>query len=291
MQLERKLIECIDVKKEGFLATDSRQPTPSSEECGQHGNKYTDIQKETLFTFRCDNHHHSNRQVTLTNSSVDISSVGCDNRLSDNEEYPRSSVFLWSTETWPLVVKEGVVINLVDLSIPKLSVGDIYFYLKQDESGQIALWVKYCLAEKVIEKCVPESMFGCIFSMDWLEEFPMESTKDIGESLHSCLVILEDSIEKLRWQDIVPYIGQKNRGKVRLKQSQINSPRVQSPSSVRSTKTMKDLQNSCVKCDKLSESAGSFNIDKGSNSFMLSDKRSLSNSEGELLHVQFLFNS
>ena len=154
---------------------------------------------------------------------------------------------------WPLVCSSHVIVNFNDLSWEKFGSGDFYFYVKQTHSKKVGLWVKFCVGSVNREIYVPESKFGKIFTMEWQEDIMSESSEILVDALKNCLAILEDSTEKLRWEEVVPVTGQFVHGNIRQKKTnQIQNTRVNG-SYPENMKPGKNCPSNCVKCDKLSD--------------------------------------
>lgn len=194
-----------------------------------------------------------------TCDNCDIST--CDNSERKECDYKKSCDIALATnkeslfgvcDSWPLACDSHVIVNLADAPLDKFKSGDFYLHVKQTESKTVGLWVSFCIGNITGEIQIPESSFGKIFTMEWKEEALPDTTEELGKVLRKCLVMLEDSTEKLRWEDVVPQTGQFHHGSARLKQSSVNSPGLNG-SYTENSKSIKNHQNNCVKCDKLSE--------------------------------------
>lgn len=166
---------------------------------------------------------------------------------------------------WPLVCDSNVIVNFANISWDSIRSGDFYFYVKKGEcpSDKIGLWVKFCVGCIQSEVQIPVSKFGGIFKMEFKSEILLEKTDTLGDSLHHCLACLEDSINKLRWQDVVPRTGQFNHSNVHLKQSNVRTNGING-SCAEKVKQFKNQQNNCFKCEKLSDKLSNWSYDRHS---------------------------
>ncbi|XP_052232622.1 pleckstrin homology domain-containing family G member 4B-like isoform X3 [Dreissena polymorpha] len=148
-------------------------------------------------------------------------------------------------DKWPVVCKSYVVLHLSPISRDKLKSGDFYFYVKVNDSTKAAeLWVQYCNSSgKKGELKVPTEDFGYIFTMDWKSEM-RSADEDLGDTLRDCLTTLEESIHRLKWQEILPTMGNYTHSGVKLKQSSIHCSVMEGDR----VKNLKDQQNNCMKC-------------------------------------------
>jgi hypothetical protein len=62
------------------------------------------------------------------------------------------------------------------------------------------------------EIAVLESEFGHLFTMDWRESVKVGSDEELGRMLQQCLVVVEDSVQRLRWEDVTDAAGGGHRG-------------------------------------------------------------------------------
>lgn len=184
---------------------------------------------------------------------------------------------------WPLVCDSNVIVHLANISWDKLQSGEFYFYVKAKcESDKAGLWVKFCVGSTQSEAYIPRSKFGKVFAMEFKEEISADKTEALGESLHYCLASLEDSIRKLRWQDVVPRTGQFNHSNSLLRQSGLNKGGLNGSCAER-VKQFKNQQNNCVKCEKLADGHNNRSYDKNSHSsgnHYKENRRSNQNSPG-----------
>lgn len=204
----------------------------------------TELAEDVLMT--CDKCDKSTCDNNSCRKECDYKKI-CDNKLAINKER-----LFCVCDRWPLVCDSHVIVNLTDAPWDKFKSGDFYLHVKQTESKTVGLWVSFCIGNITGEIQIPESDFGKIFTMEWKEEVLPDTTEELGKVLRNCLVMLEDSTEKLRWEDVVPQTGQFHHGSTRLKQSNVHSPGINGSYQEKS-KSIKDHQNNCVKCDKLSE--------------------------------------
>ncbi|XP_053401471.1 uncharacterized protein LOC123550592 isoform X2 [Mercenaria mercenaria] len=205
--------------------------------------------------------HQSERSDHKLKKSCKCNIANCDNCDSEKCDFRklcdttivvdnyREKLFSFCAH-WPLICHSHVIVNLSDISWDKFRSGDFYFLVKQKGANTVGLWIKFCIGSVCREIQVPESKFGKIFTMEWKEEILSDSTEVLGEALRNCLALLEESTEKLRWEDVVPNTGQFNH-----RQNQVNN--VQNAglngSLPENMKGGKNGQISCLKCDKLSE--------------------------------------
>ena len=129
---------------------------------------------------------------------------------------------------WPLSNDSGAVVNFVAIEDKYFENGDFCFFLNESDTGQVRLYLKYALDDSTNEIVIPESEFGKVFTMEWKEDNVLESSEELGSLLQNCLVNLEDSVDKLRWEDVVASTGPFHHGNVRLKQSFMSRTKVTS---------------------------------------------------------------
>ena len=171
---------------------------------------------------------------------------------SENFEFEESDKSFGSE--WPLVSHSNVIVNFANISWDKIENGDFYLYVKKVECpvADIGLWVKFCVGYVQSEVEIPVSKFGNVFTMEFKEDILLDKTDMLGDSLHHCLTGLEDSINKLRWQDVVPRTGQFNHVSCHLRQPTIRTNGLNG-SCAEKVKQFKNQQNNCVKCEKLTD--------------------------------------
>lgn len=193
-----------------------------------------------------------------TCGSCSIADHSCENEdISDNSSHicdiVKDSCDFSCDNYWPLVWNSNVIVNLLELSRDKFKCGDLNLFVKLTESDNVVLCVKYQVGISVDEIEIPESQFGQIFTMDWKDEIVSGSTNELGEDLKYCLASLEDSIERLRWQEVVPKSAgfrHGNHGDVKMKNSCVHVKK-----DVRihdDCNNMKNIQNGCTKSGQLS---------------------------------------
>ena len=129
---------------------------------------------------------------------------------------------------WPLSTNSGAVVNFIAIEDKYFENGDFCFFLNESDTGQVRLYLKYALDDSTNELVIPESEFGKVFTMEWKEDNVLESSEELGSLLQNCLVNLEDSVDKLRWEDVVASTGPFHHGNVRLKQSFMSRTKVTS---------------------------------------------------------------
>lgn len=185
-------------------------------------------------------------RIQCDNCDSEDSCKCCDKTIYDNY---RDKFFSFSS-LWPLVYHSHVIVNLSDFD--NFESGDFSFIVKQRDKGKVGLWVKYCVGSVTREIHIPVSKFGKIFTMEWKEEILSDSTEVLGEALRNCLAALEDSTEKLRWEDVVPHTGQLNHSNRHRSSTSVQNKEF-SVSCPEYTKSPKNFQKNCMKCDKLSE--------------------------------------
>ena len=125
---------------------------------------------------------------------------------------------------WPLAIDDNVIVNFLELEDKCFEDGDFSFFVKESDSGKVGLYVKYFVNGSYREVLIPEGEFGNLFTMEWQDEFLSESSEDLGASLQNCLVSLEDSVDKLRWENVVASMGPFHHGNVKLKHSLMSKP-------------------------------------------------------------------
>ena len=125
---------------------------------------------------------------------------------------------------WPFVIDNNVIVNFHELEDKCFEDGDFSFFLKESDTGQVGLYLKYYVNGSYREVLIPEGAFGKLFTMEWKDDFLSESSEDLGASLQNCLVSLEDSVDKLRWENVVASMGPFHHGNVRLKHSLMTRP-------------------------------------------------------------------
>ena len=163
------------------------------------------------------------------NSANELSDCGtC--VLEDKENLTHSTesskwIYCDSVENnWPFVIDDNVLVNFLELENKYFENGDFSFFVKESDTGQVRLYLKYFVNGNSAEVIIPEGEFGKLFTMEWKEDFLSESSEDLGASLQNCLVSLEDSVDKLRWENVVASMGPFHHGNVRLKHSLMSRP-------------------------------------------------------------------
>uniref|UniRef100_A0A674J4R1 Pleckstrin homology and RhoGEF domain containing G4B n=1 Tax=Terrapene triunguis TaxID=2587831 RepID=A0A674J4R1_9SAUR len=105
-------------------------------------------------------------------------------------------------EGWPLCIHEKVVVQLASLHRVRLKPGD--FYLQILPSGkQSAKLVLKCLSrhgQGMEEVIVPETMYGCVFTAEFLENVNCERE---SVPLQSCLLTTGPAVYRTPWKNIV----------------------------------------------------------------------------------------
>uniref|UniRef100_A0A452IRZ6 Uncharacterized protein n=1 Tax=Gopherus agassizii TaxID=38772 RepID=A0A452IRZ6_9SAUR len=105
-------------------------------------------------------------------------------------------------EGWPLCIHEKVVVQLASLHRVRLKPGD--FYLQILPAGkQSAKLVLKCLSQHgqgMEEVIVPETMYGCVFTAEFLENVNCERE---SVPLQSCLLTTGPAVYRTPWKNIV----------------------------------------------------------------------------------------
>nr|XP_006114275.1 pleckstrin homology domain-containing family G member 4B isoform X3 [Pelodiscus sinensis] len=105
-------------------------------------------------------------------------------------------------EGWPLCIHEKVVVQLASLHRVRLKPGD--FYLQILPAGkQSAKLVLKCLSrhgQGTEEVIVPETMYGCVFTAEFLENVNCERE---SIPLQSCLLTTGTAVYRTPWKNIV----------------------------------------------------------------------------------------
>ena len=151
-----------------------------------------------------------------------------DEESTDTSELEEPVISQSCDNYWPLSNNSGAVVNFVAIEDKYFENGDFCFFLNESDTGQVRLYLKYALDDSTTEIVIPESEFGKVFTMEWKEDNVLESSEELGSLLQNCLVNLEDSVDKLRWEDVVASTGPFHHGNVRLKQSFMSTTKVTS---------------------------------------------------------------
>ncbi|XP_074062470.1 pleckstrin homology domain-containing family G member 4B isoform X1 [Macrotis lagotis] len=118
------------------------------------------------------------------------------------ETCARYTGLIFYHEGWPLCIHEKVVVQLASLHKVRLKPGD--FYLQIVAGGkQSAKLVLKCLAQHgqgMEEVTVPETMYGCIFTAEFLENVNCERT---SFPLQSCLLTTGTVVYRTPWSNIM----------------------------------------------------------------------------------------
>uniref|UniRef100_A0A4X2LWS9 Pleckstrin homology and RhoGEF domain containing G4B n=1 Tax=Vombatus ursinus TaxID=29139 RepID=A0A4X2LWS9_VOMUR len=118
------------------------------------------------------------------------------------ETCARYTGLIFYHEGWPLCIHEKVVVQLASLHKVRLKPGD--FYLQVVAAGkQSAKLVLKCLAQHgqgMEEVTVPETMYGCIFTAEFLENVNCERT---SFPLQSCLLTTGTVVYRTPWSNIM----------------------------------------------------------------------------------------
>uniref|UniRef100_A0A3B1J0U1 Uncharacterized protein n=1 Tax=Astyanax mexicanus TaxID=7994 RepID=A0A3B1J0U1_ASTMX len=105
-------------------------------------------------------------------------------------------------EGWPLCIHEKVVVQLAPLHKVRLRQGD--FYLQVVPLGRKAakLVVKCLLGggQALAEVTVPESMYGSVFTADFLQHVTRERNL---QPLHNCLLSTGTAVYRTPWKNVV----------------------------------------------------------------------------------------
>ncbi|XP_068787434.1 pleckstrin homology domain-containing family G member 4B isoform X3 [Struthio camelus] len=105
-------------------------------------------------------------------------------------------------EGWPLCIHEKVVIQLASLHRVRLKPGD--FYLQVVPAGkQLVKLVLKCLSrcgQGMEEVAIPETMYGCIFTVAFLEKLNCERETF---PLKSCLLTTGSAVYRTPWKNII----------------------------------------------------------------------------------------
>ncbi|XP_066484085.1 pleckstrin homology domain-containing family G member 4B [Tiliqua scincoides] len=105
-------------------------------------------------------------------------------------------------EGWPLCIHEKVIVQLASLHKVRLKPGDFYFQIVPARKQSANLVLK-CLSRHgpgMEELIVPETMFGYIFTTEFLENVNCERS---GCPLQSCLLTTGTAIYRTPWKNIV----------------------------------------------------------------------------------------
>uniref|UniRef100_A0A5F8G510 Pleckstrin homology and RhoGEF domain containing G4B n=1 Tax=Monodelphis domestica TaxID=13616 RepID=A0A5F8G510_MONDO len=118
------------------------------------------------------------------------------------ETCARYTGLIFYHEGWPLCIHEKVVVQLASLHKVRLKPGD--FYLQVVAGGkQSAKLVLKCLAQHgqgMEEVTVPEAMYGCIFTAEFLENVNCERA---SFPLQSCLLTTGTVVYRTPWSNIM----------------------------------------------------------------------------------------
>ena len=211
-------------------------------------NIYSNPGSEELNT--CFSEEHENATHS-GNSEEHHSCDSEDHHSCDLEEY---IICHSSDRDWPLAKENSAVVNFLAIEDKYFENGDFCFFLKESDTGQVRLYLKYALNDSTKEIVIPEGEFGKLFTMEWKEDLILESSEELGNLLQNCLVNLEDSVDKLRWEDVVASVGPFHHGNVRLKQSFMSRPKLTS-----------DLGNNKSKNSESALAKNVFNSESGYN--------------------------
>ncbi|XP_060637451.2 pleckstrin homology domain-containing family G member 4B isoform X3 [Anolis sagrei] len=105
-------------------------------------------------------------------------------------------------EGWPLCIHKKIIVQLASLRKVCLKPGDFYFQIVP-VGKQSANLVLKCLSrhgEGIEELCVPETMYGCIFTTEFLENLNCQWN---GNPLESCLLTTGRAVYRTPWKNIV----------------------------------------------------------------------------------------
>lgn len=105
-------------------------------------------------------------------------------------------------EGWPLCIHEKIIVQLASLHKVRLKPGDFYFQVVP-AGKQAANLVLKCLSRHgpgMEELIVPETMYGYIFTTEFLENVNCERN---GFLLESCLLTTGPAIYRTPWKNIV----------------------------------------------------------------------------------------
>ncbi|KAL4234273.1 Pleckstrin y domain containing [Mactra antiquata] len=202
--------------------------------------------------------------ATSENKELNDDSLSdCDTSSASNNSNSEGKEFACDN-FWPLVHNSSVIVNFIECARDKFFNGDLNLFVKLDESNNIVLCVKYLIGNTANEIDLSESQFGKIFTMEWKDELVSDSTDELGEVLKSCLASLEDSTEKLRWQEVVLQSVAYRRGTGsssgnhgdKSKKSSVQCSRSHGVSHDNG-KSVKNDRNNCLKCD-YSSNQGSY---------------------------------
>ncbi|XP_075442516.1 pleckstrin homology domain-containing family G member 4B isoform X3 [Ascaphus truei] len=105
-------------------------------------------------------------------------------------------------EGWPLCIHEKVVVQLASLHRVRLKPGDFYLQIVPlgKQSAKLVLKCLSRLGKGVEEVTVPETMYRCIFTSEFLENVNCE--KD-GFPLQCCLLTTGTAVYRTAWKNIV----------------------------------------------------------------------------------------
>ncbi|XP_053218335.1 pleckstrin homology domain-containing family G member 4B isoform X1 [Podarcis raffonei] len=105
-------------------------------------------------------------------------------------------------EGWPLCIHEKIIVQLASLHKARLKPGDFYFQIVPVRKQSVNLVLK-CLSrhgQGMEELVVPETMYGYIFTIEFLENV---NGKLNGCPLQSCLLTTGPAIYRTPWKNIV----------------------------------------------------------------------------------------
>nr|XP_060637451.1 pleckstrin homology domain-containing family G member 4B isoform X3 [Anolis sagrei ordinatus] len=105
-------------------------------------------------------------------------------------------------EGWPLCIHKKIIVQLASLRKVCLKPGDFYFQIVP-VGKQSANLVLKCLSrhgEGIEELCVPETMYGCVFTTEFLENLNCQWN---GSPLESCLLTTGRAVYRTPWKNIV----------------------------------------------------------------------------------------
>ncbi|XP_053570446.1 pleckstrin homology domain-containing family G member 4B isoform X2 [Bombina bombina] len=105
-------------------------------------------------------------------------------------------------EGWPLCIHEKVVVQLASLHRVRLKPGDFYFqiYPLGKQSAKLVLKCLSKLGTGVEEVTIPETMYGCIFTSEFLENV---NCANDGFPLQNCLLTTGTAVYRTPWKNII----------------------------------------------------------------------------------------
>lgn len=107
----------------------------------------------------------------------------------------------YSGSLWPVCCQGSIIIHLQD--IRNLSPGQQYIYFKRSTGGQIHLALKYYSNYGLQDVILRNNCeIGNTLNMEWSNRFKMRSDDDLGKLLQRTMSTFEDSIQRIKLEDV-----------------------------------------------------------------------------------------